>query len=529
MRTASSPSACTDVLGLGLRQGRPFAVAGLLLAALAAPHAGAFPPDATEASKQACNVDYVYIAVPRDGTTLVTGLTSDALPLPVNAVTNCPESTQRVNFVVDDVEVDSVTDRPYNLRSIPLGGLLVSHALKVAIEQVGTAGELYEDTSDFYLERASTSDDSDDNGYPDFPYNALAGLGNGSMWITEVPVPGAGSDRIVSVTRWAGIGATARGDVPVTTVLESPDHPGATVTVQMPQALIVPGETAMLLVALADDLDVLVGLDEADLMGDEPERGLISGGQYVEISVITSVDGGITFDEISDTRLAANPIHLIMEGLTMWLGDNPTFFGHPTLVDSDPVDGVRVLVQNGAEWSRESVLNVVATDHMLEADLTALSVYAPYRSEGGEGEGEGEGEGDLGVPLVVAILAAIAGIPIAVGLGGGGGGGGSGPCFIATAAFGTPMVEAIDTLRLFRDVFMLDNAAGTAFVDLYYRVSPPVADMVARSPVLAAAVRFALWPVIVAARLTLASPAVSALLAATASLALSRRRRRNSD
>ncbi len=71
----------------------------------------------------------------------------------------------------------------------------------------------------------------------------------------------------------------------------------------------------------------------------------------------------------------------------------------------------------------------------------------------------------------------------------GGEDGGHGPCFIATAAYGTPRAAQIEKLRRFRDTWLLGNAPGAAFVDIYYRTSPPIADAVARCPWLAALVR----------------------------------------
>ena len=73
-------------------------------------------------------------------------------------------------------------------------------------------------------------------------------------------------------------------------------------------------------------------------------------------------------------------------------------------------------------------------------------------------------------------------------------GGGGGPCFIATAAYGTPMAEEVRYLRAFRDQYLLTNKPGQWFVELYYRWSPPVADYIRARAVLRTAVRWMLTP-----------------------------------
>jgi len=65
----------------------------------------------------------------------------------------------------------------------------------------------------------------------------------------------------------------------------------------------------------------------------------------------------------------------------------------------------------------------------------------------------------------------------------------SGGCFIATAAYGTPTAEQIDVLREFRDIVLLESAAGSQFVALYYQLSPPVADFIAGNELLRTLVR----------------------------------------
>jgi hypothetical protein len=74
---------------------------------------------------------------------------------------------------------------------------------------------------------------------------------------------------------------------------------------------------------------------------------------------------------------------------------------------------------------------------------------------------------------------------------------GGGLCFIATAAYGTPMAEEIQILREFRDEFLLTNPVGEAFVEFYYRISPPIAEFITEHPGLKPMIRAGLLPAIV--------------------------------
>jgi polyhydroxybutyrate depolymerase len=57
----------------------------------------------------------------------------------------------------------------------------------------------------------------------------------------------------------------------------------------------------------------------------------------------------------------------------------------------------------------------------------------------------------------------------------------SGGCFIATAAYGTSTAEQLDVLREFRDSVLLESTVGSRLVDLYYQMSPPVADFISEN------------------------------------------------
>ncbi|NIO19802.1 MAG: hypothetical protein GTN76_03440, partial [Candidatus Aenigmarchaeota archaeon] len=69
-------------------------------------------------------------------------------------------------------------------------------------------------------------------------------------------------------------------------------------------------------------------------------------------------------------------------------------------------------------------------------------------------------------------------------------------CFIATAAYGSPLHPHVETLRDFRDEYLMQNKLGRWLVAQYYRYSPFIAKQVAKSKILKVAVRSHLLPLV---------------------------------
>jgi hypothetical protein len=74
------------------------------------------------------------------------------------------------------------------------------------------------------------------------------------------------------------------------------------------------------------------------------------------------------------------------------------------------------------------------------------------------------------------------------------------PCFVATAAYGSPMAKDVSVLRRLRDRYLLTNDLGRALVSAYYAVGPALADVIRGRETLRAAARVALAPIVELAR-----------------------------
>lgn len=74
------------------------------------------------------------------------------------------------------------------------------------------------------------------------------------------------------------------------------------------------------------------------------------------------------------------------------------------------------------------------------------------------------------------------------------------PCFVATAAWGSPMADELGALRRLRDRHLRSNAIGEALVDAYYAVGPTLADFIRGDDDRRSAARALLSPLVAFAR-----------------------------
>lgn len=100
-----------------------------------------------------------------------------------------------------------------------------------------------------------------------------------------------------------------------------------------------------------------------------------------------------------------------------------------------------------------------------------------------------------------------------------------GNCFIATAAYGNPLNEKIDTFRQFRDEVLLKFSWGKKLVAFYYENSKPLAIEIFKHPWAQTMTRAMLWPLWFVIEVILNYPVFLALTGIL--LIVSARRRKN--
>lgn len=75
-------------------------------------------------------------------------------------------------------------------------------------------------------------------------------------------------------------------------------------------------------------------------------------------------------------------------------------------------------------------------------------------------------------------------------------GSGGGGCFIATAAFGSPLSEEVQILSQMRDRYLLQSAIGRRLVGFYYKKGPAIADYISDKEYVKGIVRAMLKPLV---------------------------------
>ena len=334
-------------------------------------------PDRVVVSVGVCSLLDVAITFPTDNSTILIPAGAGVIPLTFTASTDCPTDTAQVEYSLDDVVLGSTQQAPYEVTLADLTQLTAGqHVLVASATSVVSTKAVVEDTVTFTVAEAAANLDSNANGLPDNAFTALAQ--DGDVW-RAVVTEGMSGLRNVHVVKWVGTAPKAAGDAVFTVAIENAENVAQRVVVEVPRALLLENETGVLIIETASDLATLLGAGEAALIADEPSGGLVLGAHYVEISILVSVDDGANFTELDDALLAANPIHLTVEGMSISQNANVSIYSHPSYVDSDPATGLEIVIHTeDGGWDSTKAQNVEVATTSTEADLTSLSVFSVF-------------------------------------------------------------------------------------------------------------------------------------------------------
>jgi hypothetical protein len=262
--------------------------------------------------------------------------------------------------------------------------------------------------------------------------------------------------------------------------------------------------------------------------GISPSRGTTAGGSTVTITgtkftgatVVTVGGTAVTsFVVNSDTSITATtPAGTAgVKDVSVGTGTGSGLFTYqnPTITSISPTSGAtaggNVVTITGTNFTGATSVTfggTPVTSFVVKSD-TSITATTPAGTEGVKDVAVGTGTGNSLYTYVVTAGGSVsASNPSKSG------------CFIATAAYGSYLDPHVMVLRNFRDNVLLQSEIGTAFVNFYYKHSPPIADFIAQHDTLKLVFRFALTPLIFAVKYPLAT----ALLFAIACVWLVRRR-----
>jgi hypothetical protein len=238
-----------------------------------------------------------------------------------------------------------------------------AHEVEAKAILAGTGEEVVAKAT-FTVDLAEEEDDVNVNAIPDNPFAVLAI--DGDQWMAQDVVLGNGGVASTALARFEGATADELQDAPVVLVLDG------RVRVTVPRNVLTAQESGVVMATLTEEVSTL--LNDADATVLPEGYTTVENGYFVQVSVLATEDGGASYVELDEARLAANPVNVYLQDLgaeaSASISANTyeekvwSLLSHPTTVDNDEA------FLTAGEWT---TVDAQQTYGVVSADLTDLS------------------------------------------------------------------------------------------------------------------------------------------------------------
>jgi hypothetical protein len=287
---------------------------------------------------------------------------------------DCMEGTVQVSYTVNGIEYVPTSDRQNNF---PITLLLApgDYTMKVEATLVET-GQIISAEKLFSVVSVPISA----NGYPMEPFTMVTP--DGTRFSNTIHANGFNRSIEMVAALCAEDGGSAED---ITMTVNYDGDITQTLTVKVPRVVVPCGSQALVTVTVSDTIEGLLGRAEAPYFVPVP-GGLIAGGLFFDISILVAdladVANGepVTYSEIDNTVIEANPVSFSLSGLAFAPNLIPVYLSHPSSFAPEGAADLN-LFGDTADWSDDYTSSFLVEGNTLHGQATSLSVFAPFEKE----------------------------------------------------------------------------------------------------------------------------------------------------
>ncbi len=316
-----------------------------------------------------CELTSITMLSPVDGARVAIGPGRFPAALHFAAETDCAAETLLVEYAIGNLQLGTSDTPPYHvsvddaLTELEPG----EHEIVATAVHRGSGRVVTESLSAFTLVRAGSLEDGNRDGLPDDPAASIPN--EGDQWLSSTKSESSSSLRTISARR---VVLAERAMDSIFIAASDPDATFSRASATLTSEAFEPDAEGLLILAMAEDPETLLGENALDVLGREPIPGLVPGGRYVDLGFISMPGEGD--DPVKG--LSSYPVRFVLEGMPVVSGGPESVYVHPSVVEW--LDDAIKLSPAPGEWTQLDVAEQTILDGRIEAHLMSLALVAPF-------------------------------------------------------------------------------------------------------------------------------------------------------